>query len=348
MADANTGLIVYSTLYADEATRQINRSSPTFSIMPKRQARSHKADYAIDIGGLTASTYEEGAEVGTANSDAQSGISLALANYESPFGVTDKAQAAARLNGVPGNVDQIGRQIVGASAAVAKQINGNIFNGTGVGSTETLIGLDTWIDTSNTVGGIDRTSATYWRAGLVATDEVTLTKKVLYSDLAEINNAGGVRPNLAICNPLVFTQIQALFDANVQYVADFSSVTGYPVLGSGSVPTIVINGCAFVEDPDGYVDTVNDLGTIYYLNSDHVWLEILPEQSPAVIPGFGDLSVPAAHGAAVYQYFEAGFTCKAVGRTAHAKKAVVSNMLQLCVDKPNCFGKRENISLSLS
>jgi hypothetical protein len=345
MADLTTSLIVLATVYDREITRQLDRTAKTFSILPKRTANAAKANYGIDTGGITAATYAEGANVGTATSDSQTALSLSLANYEAPFALTDKVMAAAAVNGVTGNIDQFARQMIGAASACAKQINGDLFDGTAVGSTEAMIGLETWIDNSNTVGGIDRSSATYWQS-YVATDAVTLTKKILYTDLAEISNLGGLRPNLAICNPLVFAQIEALYDSNIQYIADFSSITGSPVLGGGAVPTIIVNGCAFIEDADGYVDTTNNDGTIYYLNTDHIWIEVLPERMQ--VPGFDTLQVPAMQGATQMTSFDAGFAYKAVGRTAHAKKAVVSNMLQLCIDKPNAFGKRSNISLALS
>jgi hypothetical protein len=341
-------LLVRALNYRDQVTRQTNRTAVFLSSLPVRPAKSEYARLAVEYGGLTAATYSEGASFGTPASDIQTPAPAMLALLDVDFGISDLVKDVAAVNGVPGNADQFVRQLVSASATLAKKVNGDLFTGTGIGTTAEIIGLDTWIDDSNTVATIDRSSATYWQSYVAEGTATTLTKKLVYADLAEVSNLGGIKPNVAICNGLVLAQVQALFDGNIQYIKNLSEFVAQPLLGGGP-PAIVINGCAFVEDSDGYTDSDADTGVIYYLNSDHIWIDSLSSQR-IVAAGLSaqEATIPAMGGANSMDMLGLGFQYKLAAKTGHSTAANVSCQLQLCIDRPNMFGKRTNVSLSTS
>jgi hypothetical protein len=348
MSSLTHDLILKALTYRDEIVRQTNRKAVLFSMLPKRPALRERAYIGVETGGATASAYTEGDTFGTPTNDTQTSIPLVLAMKDSDFGITDLTSAVARVNKVPGNTDQFMRQLINASGTLAKTINIDLFSGVGIGSTNAIIGLDVWCDDSNTVGGVDRSSDEYWQASVFDGSSTAITKKVLYNDLATIANVCGESPNLAVCNPLVFAQIQALYDGNIQYTADFSSITGYPALGGARIPVIEVNGCTFISDSDGYADS-GPGGKVYYLNTDHVWIETLQEQletAQGILATFQEIGIPGYEGPGTLSTFEAGFTYKPVAKTGHFKNGNVSVVMQLCCDKPNCLGVRTNVSLA--
>ena len=329
-----SSLIQLATIFRDDIVKQINRAAPLTSLL--RAERGYNAsgpNWVAQSSGHAARTHSEGASFDGAASDAQAQATLGWGLYDTSFVVTDEAMARAAAGGNPmGNVKLFAKNMLDAAEQLGKKIEGDLFTGTGSNS---IIGLADAIDDSNTYAGINRASATYWRSTVKAPGTLTtLSKAQIEGDLAEISVAGGMRPNLAVCSPLVFAKVLGLFDSERQFMTPTGSNGGKPVLGDPSLAVAYVSGCMFVEAPDGYASANN--GSIYYLNSNHVHMEYIPYVEVAGFTSMA-LSMPSLP-----------FALDVVmgAKTSHASKGVLRCQVQLVVDRPNTMGVRQDIQLA--
>ena len=333
MADTpqTTSLIKLASLYADELVKGFNRSATAASMLPARVSMNPSGpQWVVLTDGHIAQTHSEGAAIVDFGSDGQKSASLGFGAYESPFHVTDLALTqAAHSRNPAGNAALWARNMLGAGEKLAKKIETDIFSGSGSNS---IIGLDSAIDDSNTYAGLDRSTETYFRSTVKGSGSLTaLTKAQVRDDLADIKIASGMRPNLAFCNPKVFNQVVALFDAQRYFIQPANGGFTSAALGESSVAAVSIDGCVFVEADDGYNAANN--GTIYYLNSGVVHLEYMPY---ITVPGFenGTMSQPS---------LPFGLDVIPLAKTNHASRAALRCLVQLVVENPLACGKRTDI-----
>lgn len=343
MADTlqTLALIVLAQNFKGDIVRQANRQSALAKMLPiKRGAGKNVAFVAASTGAIF-ENYAEGADASNFGSDAQDTALLNWAQYRSPFHVSGLAQATAVGSVSPqGNLDLWVRNMQDASAVMASGINAVLYTGAGTGTT--IAGLDVAIgDDGNTYAGIDRAAKSYWRPSLFneAGPAAALTFAQIRGDLQAIYLASGSRPDVAMVHPNVLAKLATLFDPQKQYV--FQTVRDVSTAGGsfkleGGIGGISFDGCVFVEDKDA-----TD-GKIYYLNTDHVRLEVLPMDLSRV-PGMTDeiLSVIGNDGLGPLPL---GFQLEMLAKTGDSDKAQMKSYLQLCVDRPNACGVRFNIA----
>lgn len=351
MSDFTTSAMLEQTLLRDELTNQTNRECTLFTALRKVKGNGSTINLGIESEGATATQYDEGDDVAAATADVQASAIYKYGLVESSFTVTDLARSAAAVNGVPGQSNQLASKVRIASAAVCKLINSQGFSGTATGATNRVIGLETMIDDTATLGTIAPGSASYWKGTVIGEGETAVapTKKLLYNDVAEVMSACGIRPHVALCHPMLFARIQALFDEQVRYVSDYTQLAKSGGMGTGTLPVISINGCQLVEDVDGYYDADSGLAYMYYVNYDHCHWEMLPDaEAVESLALLNDLQlIPAYAGTESFDpILDGAFAVKEVGRSAHAKKAVVSAQVQLVTDRRNSHGIRKNYSVT--
>lgn len=334
-------LIILAQKYAGDVVSQVNRKATTLSLLPKKIGKGKNVAWAAESDGSeTAEAFAETADASNFDSDAQAEAKLDWARYRKNFKVSDQAMDVARVTGDPmGNVALLARNMVNTSAELASHLNAEILNGDS--STNEIVSLaDAIGSTSNQYATIDRSSAAYWRPYVAAPGSLTtLTKDLVRSDLSSIYTQSGVRPDLAICHPDVFRKVVGLFDSDRRFTQN-AAQSLRPQLGELSIPGVSIDGCMFVEDKDGYAESDN--GSIYYLNTDHVWLEILPSSMDEVSL-FPERTQIANDGFSTMPF---GFRVTPLARTGPTKKVQMSIYCQLVVDKPHACGMRKDVDIS--
>jgi hypothetical protein len=328
-----SSLVKLATLYKDDIRSQLNRAATTLSLLPSKRG-SNTISWVVEFDGAVVANHAEGSTISDFGGDAQVAASLSYGRFESGIHVTDEALAKAAASANPaGNVELWAKQLINSSRKMGSDINAQLFGGT---TSNGLVGFNTAIgSTSNTYAGIDRSDSAYaaWRPYVVAPGSATaLTKALVREDLAQIKVASGERPNLAVCHPSVFKKVLETFDVQRQYQTLTTSV-GRVALGESALETVMIEGCMFVEDKDGYADATAG-GTIYYLNTNFVYTTTLPYTAPLGVEG-----------RLMSDGLPFDFDYIRLAKTAHASKAAVRNMIQLVVEKPNTCGMRKNVQL---
>jgi hypothetical protein len=342
MADTlqQLSLIQLATKFADEIVGQVNRASTLATILDKRLGNNAGGpNWVAQSSGQLAETASEGADVSNFGSDSQTAALLAWGNYRSNFHVSDEAMSRAIIAGNPsGNVALWARNMLNAVDAAAKLVNQDSFTGTG--ASNSIVGLHSALDDANTYAGIDRSSNSYWRATKTAPGTLTtITKSLIRADLSAIAVAGGIRPDLAVCNPKTFGKIVDTFDTQRQFMTLASSGFQSNFLGDRSIPFVDIDGCRFVEDVDGYAS--NNNGYVYYLNSSHVYYEYVPYVD---VQGFGGTQVLT--GGDQLPNLPFGMQFVPLAKAGSSSKAMVRFQCQLVVERPNRCGIRKDLNIA--
>lgn len=141
-------------------------------------------------------------------------------------------------------------------------------------------------------------------------------------------------------------KVAGLLDPQRRLETETIQAAGAPVNLAYKVSTVNIDGCTFVEDKDAGLSTDSaSVGSIIYVNSDYVELELLmPALNRSVYANLvGKGLLPANDGMTALGmslYFEP------LAKTGSASKARVAITAQLKVMRPNALGIRKNISLA--
>lgn len=342
MADVpqTLALTLLAQQYGGDIVRQINRTCSALRVLPIVTGEGKNVAWGAESSGALAEVYAEGADAANFGSDAQASATLNWALYRANFRVTGLARAAARTTQTPqGNVMLWARNLVSASAALASQINQHVYSGDGAGSPKQITGLDQAIaNTSNTYATIDRTSATYWRPYLANPGAATpITLAQLRGDITGIFLQSGEHPDVALCHPSVFDAIGGLFDANRQYMQSVQAVTTArgTIKLDGGFAGISIDGCVFIKDKDATLESGATSGRIYYLNTNHVKLRVLPQAQDA---GLGpDMMLQANDG---FGAVPLAFAYDLLAKTGDSRKAESKVYAELQVERPNACGVR--------
>lgn len=342
MADTpqTTSLIILAQNYGGDIVRQINRKCVALSLIPIVVGSGKNVAFVAESDGAEASEFAEGADASDFGSDGQTGATLNWAQMRATSKVTGLAMATSRSSSSPeGNVSLVARNIVNSAAKLASRINAKIFSGDGSASPKQITGLNSAIgDDSNTYATINRASGgnAFFRPKVIDPGSLTpITLAQIRSDLGKIYDQSGENCDLALCSTNVFNQVGNLFDANRRYTQEVTTARGTIKLSAG-FEALEVGGCVFVKDKDATESQ------IYYLNTNHIALEVLPpsnEAAPVLEPGtmlrandgFGELPL-------MFQY-------EKLAKTGDATKYQAKAYLELVVRRPNAFGVRKNVAI---
>lgn len=219
--------------------------------------------------------------------------------YRSQFMISGMAKSLVKEEEYP---EVIKRSMLHSLKILANQISSHMYKTNQHG----LVALDEAIADSNTYATQDRTDLKDWRANVFDPGvPVELSFDTLRNDLSDIYKNCGERPNFATVSPATMNQIGKLFQLTSQ----------------DSTPRFVMfDGCKFVEDKNA------PEGTIYYLNTNYVYMEYL-----------SNWDVEDSH---------LGLRAQWLAKQGDCDVGILSTYIQLVVEKPNTCGVRKNILIS--
>lgn len=337
MADTlqSLSLVTLAQEYRGDIVRNINRMTMLLKTIKIVKGEGKNVSFATEADGAIGEAYAEGADATNFGSDAQDSAILGWGLYRSNFHVTQLAMDGAATTTTPaGNRMLWARNLVNAATKLASTVNKACFNG--AGTSGLIFGLDGAVsNATNTYFGIDRSNSNnaYFRPIVIDPGSSTSpTMALVRDDIRQIYEASGENPDMGLVNPAGFNKLGGLFDATRRQVVDqVNTARGLITLDMG-FQGLEVDGTVFMKDKDATA------GSLYYLNSNYVELQVLPSANQSAIEqeevdgndGFG--SVPLSM---VYEM---------LAKTGAAEKAQVRSTLQLCVKRPNSCGTRLNLN----
>lgn len=342
MADNLTtlSLLVLAQNFRGDIVDQINRSVQLLKFIPIVPGEGKNVAWAASADGTLVENYTEGADAANFGGESQDSATLSWALYRANPKATKLSQDAAASSRTPlGNRSVWVKEVKHHAAALAKKINQECFAGPGTGTR--IAGLDVAVATdNNTYATIDRTDVAkaYWKPTVVDPGVDTVpTLAQLRDDSRKVYEASGERPDLALTCPSVFNAIGGLFDATRRQVEVSSTARGAVKLEAG-FHALELDGMPIVMDMDA-TKTASS-GTIYYLNSNHVELQYLPDAAQMDALKAMNMTVRANDG---FGEVPLGFTYEMLAKTGPADKAEILSTCQLSVTRPNACGARHHV-----
>lgn len=342
MADTITtlSLITLAQEYRGDVVRQINRRTVALRIFPIVPGEGKNIGWVPESDGQVAENYSDGADAANFGGDSQASATLSWGLYRANLHVSNLAMDAAATASTPeGDRNLWSRNVQNGSAKLGSLLNGAFYSGAGTGTT--WAGMDVAIgSTTNVYAGIDRTSGgnTYWQPTVI--DPGTLTKPTfaqIRDDVRQIYIAGRENPDVALCSPGVFNAIGNLFDnTRRQNIEQIRTARGKVSLDFG-FQALEMDGMYFVKDKDA---TEN---RIYYCNSNHIRIEVLP---PAEYRGMGLDNWEDVEGDDGFGPIPLMFKYEKLAKLGASERAEVTSTAQLVVDQPNTCGVRKNVDIT--
>ena len=324
-------LITLAQQYRDKIVRQINRRVVLLKTLEIRRGEGKNVAWVPESSGAIAENYAEGADAANFGSDAQAGAVLSWGLYRAPMHVTKLAMDAARTSSSPGGNKALwARNVVNSAAALAALVEDDAFNGAGTGTL--IAGLDTAVaDDTNTYATIVRGTSAYWKPYVVDPGSATpFTIAQARTDIGTIYDNCGESPDLAICPTAVFNKIAGAFDPNRRWTT-VDTARGRITLDAG-YEGIQIDNCMFLKSKDATA------GQIYYLNSNYVHFETLPD---ADVPHEILDAVTADDG---YGGLPLDMSYEPLAKNGPSSRGEVLTTVQLVVEKPKACGVRKNVA----
>lgn len=304
------------------------------SMSPPRVGRGKNVQEAVELDGESAETYSDGADASTytVNTIIQPVLSWGL--YRANGRITNLARDTAGTSVGPGDLIRIaGRELTNKSRALALKLGTDFYSGTSA-----LVGLDSALDDDNTYATIDRTSATNakYRAKVIDPGSSTaVTKALIRQDIAQIYDAGGEYPTLALCHTDVYLKIASLFDANVQHT--ISTDAEGRIIMKGGIDVIMFNNCMFMPD------RLATNSRIYYITPESFQFEVLPKVSASEL---GDVDQGSQMLEMTGGQLPLGMYLESLARSGAAQKFSAYVTAQMLCVNPVHNGIRLNVSTS--
>lgn len=341
MADTPTslGLLTLSQTYRGDVVNQINKSVQFLKMVPIVTGVGKNCAWAIESGGELVESYAEGADAANFGTTTQAQGILTWGLYRANPHVTQLAMDAAATSHDPlGNKQAWARQIVQHSASLADKLNQECFSG--AGTTGLICGLDNAIgSTTNTYATVDRSLAgnSYFRPTVVNPGSAYAPVLADFrDDVRQVYESCGEYPDVAFCAPVIFNYIGSLFDATRrQNVEQVRTARGMVTLDAG-FHGLELDGMVFIKERRCTA------ATIYYINTGHVRLEVLPSATQRMLDRQGAL-IGADDG---FGSVPLSFDFQMLAKTGASEKAQILSTCQLVVDRPNAHGVRKNVATS--
>jgi len=343
MAMTTLGLIVLTQPFIDGIQGQINRSSTLLSTLQVQAGAGANLAWIAKGDGAAARTHEEGQDADELTHDGQQQAVLPWGEYDSAFGISDLAVAAAGSSQSPAeNIALWGSEMLSHIEILTSTENKHLFYGTGnkrIVSLDEAIGKD-----DNVYASIDRGNAAnaFWRPNVFDAGVPTvITRDVIRGDLARCAKRGGSRPDLAICSVEAFQALSRMFDDKLQITLDGLPTARGRIVLEGGIDGIQFGSTIFIEDKDASATEGETEASIFYLNTRHIRLRYLP-----VLDAMTRQRAEQRVGTDGFRDIPLGIAVKKLPDTGHAEKAMVYNKIQLQILRPNAMGVRRNFKLA--
>ena len=222
--------------------------------------------------------------------------------------------------------------MVNSISKMASVLNKDSYSGAGGNA---LVGLDTFIDSTGTVAGVDRTLVgnAGFRATVIDPGVATpVTLPLIRDDIRLVYELSGELPTVAITNPTTYNKIGTLFDNQRYYMVDVLSTARGEVKLDASIGGVIVEGCTFIRDKDATP------GRIYYLNPSAVQYAYLPQDDSIDPPGTIERPIDDGYGATPL-----GMKFKHLATQGASERASGQIFLQLNVITPHLTAVRKNV-----
>lgn len=263
-------------LFDDRIASQINRTAPLLQLLPKKMATSKEVRWDAKLGaaGTGSAVIADGTAPSVFTSDTRKPASLQYGTYHGAFSITPKTFAYARAAGNPSELADIFMEEMGdCIERLAVDVAVDVF--AGAGGANTIAGLGLGVDSTGVYAGVDRAVDTQWASSEI---DNTITTNSLEIDMrqmrTDIYKASALPPDLIVCDPDTFKKYGDTFTGSRQYRQDvflrgqkISLDAGYSALDFDGIPVVQDVRC--------------QANTMYFLNTNHVTLEQLPDPNTA-------------------------------------------------------------------
>jgi hypothetical protein len=341
MADTITtlSLITLAQEFRGDVVKQINRRTVALRLFPIVPGEGKNIGWVPEGDGQLAENYSDGADAANFGGDSQTSATLNWGLYRANLHVSNLTMDAAASASTPEGDRMIwARNVINGSAKLASLLNAAFYSGAGTGTL--WGGLDTAIGSlTNTYATIDRTVGgnAFWLPTVV--DPGSLTKPTfaqIRDDIRKIYIACGENPDVAICSPGVFNAIGNLFDNTRRQVDQIMTARGKVRLEFG-FQAIEVDGMYFVKDKDATEHT------IYYCNSNHVRIEVLPpaEYRQLQIDDWEEVEADDGYGMVPLM-----LKYEKLAKLGASERAETTSTAQVVVDRPNSCGVRKNVDIT--
>lgn len=254
MTTVNSSLIANSInkRFDDEITRNINRSTPLFSVLGVKRATTPVIQWVNKFNtSVPSPAIAEGAAVSTFNADTPVTASLDYTTYHDAFEVTGLAMAKALAAGNPQALTDLFReQLVELVPRLALAISADVYVGTG--TSDRMIGLvatNGGVRATGTYAGINRGTYSQWAATESANGGVLrpLSLQLLRRQRTLAKKASGVAPDFYVASPEQFENYGNLLQDKRQFLEDVT-IGGRKITLDGGYRALSFDGVPMFED----------------------------------------------------------------------------------------------------
>jgi hypothetical protein len=356
-----------SQTFAEPLARQWNRTSP---LLNRLQAKGDIGDgkgknvaFDLELTGNQAITVAEGSDVNSNEfqSDVNMPAILPWAHYRSAFQISEtELDAAATSLGTPQAIqDLFGDRILGAGAQIAKKIEYDVLQGTGVDASgnPTIIGIfNGALVSGGGYAGVNTSLWTEFQSNIISNGGVnrSLTVDLLDQAEAQIFLASGEAFDVIVTSTGVSRKYGGFFTASGtgaptypfqrQEMSPMGGASGAqgPVAGDGQLPQFY-RGVQVLRDP------WNPTGQLAMLNTNHVKIKYLPRRATPQDAVFAQmLGITGATGVGMGPtgYVQAtGIPARiaVLAKTGESVKVMVTVTLQMMVTRPNACAIVNNL-----
>lgn len=279
MAAVNLSTIssVLATIFDNDITSCINRSSPLLQVLPVKAADSQALVWPASTGTAVpaGAAIAEGTDVSTFNNDTRRKASLTFPTYHDAFSVSGPALAAALAAGNPqALVNLFGAEIMDSASRLGAAIGQHLYSGAGAGSPDQMIGLTATaggVRATGTYAGIDRSSVTQWRATEMMNSGTprALTLDLMREMRRRIYLACGKKPDLIVCDPIQHEKYGQLLKEQRRWTQEVT-LRGQKITLDGGYQVLEFDGIPIIEDQFA------PAGQMLFLNTREVMVRYLP------------------------------------------------------------------------
>jgi hypothetical protein len=322
-----------SLIFDAKLARQWNRMARTISLLEAKPGTGKSVNWDASTAGQTATAHTEGADItsGELLIDAKVPMTLNWGLYRNAIGLTEH-QLEAALNSKESAeelMQLLEEEIYGAVAALSSKLNVDLF--TGIGSASQLCGFDYSLLSTGTYATQVVDSITSLKSNLDANGSVNRALTVELMDKMEgsIFKASGLRPDVIVTSPGVFTKYKSLFETIRRVVGDSVGRYDTSVADDG----VFFQGIPVIRDKDC------PTGCMYFINRSAAHMAYMPPANFGDSLGFVIKMGMGSNGDGSEQEFGIPFRVQALAKTGDSVKFMLRTATQLVVRRPNALGK---------
>ncbi len=279
-----------ATLFENDITSQINRSTVMLQILDVVPGQAHNVNFVVRFGTAVGRTTTDGAVVDRTNDtqkDDKVPAQLNYGIYTEVFGVTGLALAGALATGNPLALkDLFAEELGDAVERFAKKVEIDIFTGNG---SNAIVGMNATAGALRATGvyaNIDRAVRTQWAATEMLNGGVgrALTLDLMREMRRRIYVASGTKPDVIVTTPELHQKYGALMGQQRRWVQDVT-LRGQRVTLDGGYQVLEFDGIPVIESVDC------PAGVMDFINTRRLQVVPLPDNISSVNQGMGQVGV---------------------------------------------------------